>query len=306
MLSTARLAQRFGAYVARDNEFQRNARILQSVWRADRGYAAGDHNGAQLGSRLPMPWARDELANYMTDNIKDVVRLEVLDPVRSSGKAYAKPRVFNDLLSSQPLCFNLFGELHRDFNLATAVFNHLTRGRVGKVTGMEFEYSPGRQNPKFLSDSTAFDVYAEYVTPAGAAGFLGIEVKYHEDMRDAPARHRPRYDEVASAMDCFSASGMGRLRSKPLQQVWRDHMLAGSILLAGGYGDGLFAILYPKDNVHCHKVVREYKSCLTDDRSFTSWTLEGVIDALRQCTDQEWVGQVADRYVAFDKLRDLA
>ena len=118
--------------------FQRSARILQSMWRAEQGFEMGQVSNRDrarpIGSRLPMPWAQESLANYLTENIRGVVRSEVLDPVKSKGKLYGKPRIFNDLLSSQPLCFNLFGELTLDLPLATSVMKKLTEGKVEKVT----------------------------------------------------------------------------------------------------------------------------------------------------------------------------
>src|SRR5258708_36519721 len=69
-----------------------------------------------------MPFARETLANYLTETIRDVVREEVLDPTRSGGKLYREPRIFDDLLSSQPLCFNVFAHLRRDIALASKVF----------------------------------------------------------------------------------------------------------------------------------------------------------------------------------------
>ncbi|QDG52136.1 hypothetical protein FIV42_15710 [Persicimonas caeni] len=41
-----------------------------------------------------------------------------------------QPRIFNNLLSSQPLCFNLFGELQQNLELATEVFRTLAEGRM--------------------------------------------------------------------------------------------------------------------------------------------------------------------------------
>ena len=116
------LAERYSALEAVDkSDFQRSARILQSMWRAEQGYEIGElktKSGSRLlGSRLVMPWAQDKLANYLSDTIKCVVGDEVMDPVKSKGKLYGKPRIFNDLLSSQPLCFNLFAELQRDLPL---------------------------------------------------------------------------------------------------------------------------------------------------------------------------------------------
>ena len=70
---------------------------------------------------MEMPWAQETLANFMTEHVHRVVRQEVLDPRRSKGKLFAKPRIFNDLLSSQPLCFNLFAFVYPEANDACRV-----------------------------------------------------------------------------------------------------------------------------------------------------------------------------------------
>ena len=219
------------ALIPSDNAFQRRARLLQSLWREEQALPIGEHRGRPLGSRLAMPSAEDDLTNYLTNTVRAVVRREVLDPGRNQGKLYAQPRIFNDLLSSQPLCFNLFGELQRDLGLASRVFRRLTTGRIQDVTAIGFEHSPGRGDAKYTGDHSAFDVFVEYVDAAGAKGFAAIEVKYHESLADEATPHRRRYDEVATAMGCFDDGASGRLKTKPLQQIWRDHLLTGSLLL---------------------------------------------------------------------------
>jgi hypothetical protein len=121
------LAKRSQVFVSSDNTFQRRVRIMQSAWREKRGYLIGEHNGKPLGSRLAMPWAKETLCNYLTENIREVVRREVFSS-NSQGKLFAYPRIVNDLLSSQPFCFNLFGELQIDLKLATKVFAEITKG----------------------------------------------------------------------------------------------------------------------------------------------------------------------------------
>jgi hypothetical protein len=293
--------------VPTDNPFQRRARLLQALWRKDRGLPIGEHRGRALGSRLAMPAAKDALSNYLTDTIRAVVRREVLDPVRSQGKLYAQPRIFNDLLSSQPLCFNLFGELQQDLSLASRALRRMTDGRIDSVTAISFEHSPGRGDAKYTGDRSAFDVFIEYRGSTGAAGFAGIEVKYHEDLDDQPAPHRDRYDEVAAAMGCFDQAALDQLKHKPLQQVWRDHLLAGSLLLDrdGGYADGFLAFLYPKDNERCSRAVESYRACLQSETSFVPWTLETVVEAIRAEGGGPWVDAFTRRYVAFESIEAL-
>jgi hypothetical protein len=142
--------------------FQRRARLLQSLWRTEQGYKCGSHKSRDkirpLGSRLTMPWAEESLANFVTDKIRDVVRSEVLNPEGSKGKLYGRPRIFNDLLSSQPLCFNLFGELKHNLSLASKLVKEFTGGRFTEVHTVKFEYSPSRGDPSYTNDRSAFDV----------------------------------------------------------------------------------------------------------------------------------------------------
>lgn len=287
--------------------FQRRARILQSIWREERDFPIGRyspprHDERTMGSLLEMPWAEETLANYLTDTIKHVVRSEVLDPVRRRGKVYGQPRIFDNLLSSQPLAFNLFGELQRDLELATAVLGDLAPIRISQVTRIDFEYSPGRGDPRYLNDGTAFDVFVEFTTPPGGSGFLGIEVKYHEDMRGRPARHRPEYDRVGMEMDCFADGSATRLQGMPLQQIWRDHLLMGATRHTDGYDEGCSVLLRPRDNTACARAVSAYRACLSNENTFSEWLLEDVVTALRRHTDAEWVGLFHDRYLAFDKV----
>lgn len=295
------LARDLHAYKTVDvSAFQRRARILQSIWREEQGFELGDHAGVPLGSRLRMPEAQERLLNYITPTVREVVKREVLGAA-AEGKLYGKPRIFNDLLSSQPLCFNLFGELSGNLELASATICDLTGGRFSRVTAIEFEVSPGRRDPRYLNDRSAFDVFVRCEDEASRPGFIGIEVKYHENLLGPAAEHKPRYDEVADAMGCF-VDDHDRLKSAPIQQVWRDHLLAGITRIEDGYADGLFVTLYPADNGHVRTALEEYERQLVNPDSFEAWTLEQFVAALGRHSSQPWIDAFANRYLAFDKI----
>lgn len=299
------VAKKFDVETSADiSQFQRRARLLQSIWRMNQGLLAGDHRGTTLGSRLRMPDAEASLSNFITDGIREVVRAEVLDPVASKGKLYSKPRIFNDLLSSQPLCFNLFGELTRDLKLTSAVVSDMTAGRFAAVESIHFEYSPGRRDPLYLNDRSAFDVFIRCRNVSGLSSFIGIEVKYHEHLRSTCGEHKVRYDEVADMMKCFQGA-RSTFKTIPLQQIWRDHLLAGIMKKVDGYDDGLFVVLYPKDNLHVANAICDYRRQLVCDESFAAWTIEKFVSVLRKHTEAPWVDIFSDRYIAFDKIDKL-
>lgn len=262
----------------------------------------GDHNGKALGSRLPVDYAERELANYLTPGIRQVVR-DALDNAAES-QLFSKPRIYNDLLSSQPLCFNLFGELTLDSDLAARAFRALRPDSIGAVTSIGFEYSPGRSTERFTNDRSAFDVFVEYDVRGGGRGFLGIEVKYHESLKEPAAPHRKRYDEIATAMGCFDPAKMTVLRDAPLQQFWRDHLLAGSMLADPylGYSEGSFIVVYPAANPFCRSAVRQYRQCLLHQSTFDSWTLEEIVGVLSLFTQDAWVEELRRRYLDFSQL----
>ena len=293
------LLRRYHAWEPRTDklEFQWRARLLQSMWREAQGLAPGEYRERLRGARLAMPEAKRSLANYLTPNIRRLVRSEVEDPARSRGKLYGKPRIYDNLLSSQPLCFNLFGELSLDLELASRVLGRLTTGRIHRVTSIQFECSPGRSDARYTGDRSAFDVYIVYQSRDGGRGFAGIEVKYHEGLSEPEAEHRPRYDEIAEAMGCFS--DLAAVRERPLQQVWRDHLLVGAHQQVDGFSDAFFAFLYPRENSACADVVARYTRALSEPRSFTPWTLEDVVAAIGAETDVAWVGAFEERYLSF-------
>src|SRR5690349_508732 len=100
------------------------------MWREKRGFPIGLHQGQPLGSRLKMPDAEVHLWNYLTDGIREAVRTALRDP----KKLIKAPRIYDDLLSSQPLCFNLFGELALELDLATRALRRLLPASIGRVS----------------------------------------------------------------------------------------------------------------------------------------------------------------------------
>ncbi len=294
--------------VASDNQFQRRARLLQALWREERGLPIGERRpGVPLGSRLPSDFARESGANLMTPAALDAARREVAASRLGSGQKIEADRLWANLLSSQPLAFNLFADLERALALASRVLRRIWPERLASVTKILFEYSPGRGSAKYTSDKTAFDIYVEHATPRGGRGFVGIEVKYHEALADEPARHRTRYDEVTAAMHGFKPELVLGLRRKPIEQIWRDHMLAGSMLLdtSAGWETGLYVFLAPTDNTACRTAVRLYREHLSDAQTFDSLTLEAVVAAIEAETDAAWIRELRARYLGWEKIERL-
>ena len=154
------------------------------------------------------------------------------------------------------------------------------------------------------SPESAFDVYVTYQNATGQRGFLGIEVKYHENLKeDTTNSYRSLYDEVATETGCFHKEHLDTLRQAgPLQQMWRDHLLVGAHHKVDGFDDACFVFLYPEVNTACASAVASYRQCLSDARMFEAWTLKTFVSSLRKYTDAEWGRLFYDRYLDFSRL----
>jgi hypothetical protein len=60
----------------------------------------------------------------------------------------------------------------------------------------------------------------------GRNGFVAYELKYSESMREPTPELKPRYDELSDASGLFTEPAVAALRTNPIQQLWREHLLA--------------------------------------------------------------------------------
>lgn len=284
--------------VTHDDAWQQRARLHQSLWRQAQGLPAGDHGNAPLGSRLaPVVAEPPTLANYLSPQAKS----QVLEAVTESTKTRAlllRPRLWDDLLSSQPLCFNLFGPLAEDLSLATTTLSLLWPD-IKQVTDIRFEWSPGRDDARYTGNRSAFDVFVAYTGSRGRS-FLGIEVKYHEDLSGIPASDPDgRYPRIASRHKVFREDRLTHLSKLPLQQIWLDHLLALQLRAnpGDGWDGGSFVLLYPVGNLACATVAADYRRCLSDEATFDVRTLDDLVHAARLSTTASWPDDVYARYL---------
>lgn len=293
---------------ASDTRFKAAARLLQSLWRNDAGLPIGTHRSAdgkrrKLGSRINTASARAG-ANFLSPEIANLARREVV--YREVGAIIDQERLWTNLLSSQPLAFNLFGALKLNPDKANAFFRALFPDYVERVEGIWFEHSPGRGDPAFTADHSAFDVFAPVVTTTGESGFVAIEVKYSETMMEPPAQLKPRYDELSASAQVFADPTDQALRDAPLQQLWREHLLSRVMVDNGLYGQGRLVVIHPAQNTNCASAVRAYRRHLvsTDPEvtGFQAITLEDCLTTLADIGDQETASALRARYLDFARI----
>lgn len=288
-----------------DTKFMAYARELQNDWRVKNKFPIGKYKNKneeyiELGNYIEENYAYDKGANFLSENIKTVVE-ESLKNKEYKAKIEEK-RLYTNLLSSQPLAFNLFAELSINLELATTFFKKMFPNKIQKITKIIFEHSDGRGNIEYTGDHSAFDVFIEFIPINGKSGFIAIEVKYSESLKDEPATHKQRYDDLTIASKLFNNEKLELLKFKPLQQIWRDHLLSISHLkhVNNKYDIGFFVYLYPSKNIECDEGVKAYKKCLISEDAettgFFSIYMEDFVNILSEFDNSEWLNKFRIRY----------
>lgn len=294
--------EKYSVFYEKDTDFTANARLLQSKWRVKHNYPINTVIKSNYGNFIETEFAKKEKVNFLTNNIKKLVT-DKIPEIRRNGGLVGEPRIWNNLLSSQPLCFNLFGELSLDLPLATKYFQKLFPVEVSVVTKIDFEFSSRRKNP----DNSAFDVFVEYLNTNNQKCFIGIEVKFQESLFEETPRkaaenftkHKADYIIMSIDSNFFKANSIEKLMYTPIAQIWRDHLLAWN--MSRDYHDGFFVFLYPFNNLKCHKGVEEYKKYLSSSaeriNKFYPRDLTTFILALNELINTSWTKELEERYV---------
>lgn len=287
-----------------DNRFRACARLLQALWRERHDLPSATYKprtgrSRRLGSMLGKV-AAEEGRNFLSPRIAELARLEVA--YREPNAMIDEARLFGNLLSSMPLCANLFGPLWDDRKLAARLLRKIIPGiDLKAVREVRFEHSPGRQDPTLTGDRTAFDIAFIYERSDGRLGLVGVETKYSEACEEPTSTAiNPRHNEIAQTSGLFVEPTSAALRSNPVQQLFREHLLAQAVVDRGDYAEAWFVLIAPRLNHLVQNAARYYARSLIEPTGgqvpFVNVELEGVIAAYRASGQPDHASALYDRY----------
>ena len=312
-----KLLKELGAFCVFDQRFRAAARALSCLWLRDHDIptassgAGNTADGPAAFGNILSPEAAYAGRTFLSSAVHRLALQEWL--LCEEDACIDEERLFGNALSSMPLVFNMFGPMALYRKLATAVFRELLPGFVHSVERIQFEHSPGRRDERFLADRTAFDLAVQVTTPTGEPGTIFIEVKYSESMEGPAARMRERYNEASKQVRLYDNPDSLILRSAPLDQIWREHMLSQLAVDNGITPRAIFLAIGPKLNRRVQGVFRVYQGELIDaDRQnadrvpFIPLTLEAIIEAIAAAGAADHAQVLWDRYCDFDRVYRLS
>ena len=215
-------------------------------------------------------------------------------------------RCLHNLLSSQPMCFNLFGQLAGRRDVASRLLSASLPDIVGEVEEVHIEWAP-EPKERYLDDATSFDAFVKVRrADDGALGFLAIETKLTEpfSQKEYSLDHRPAYGRMVEGHDApWTAEGREQVTDHRWNQLWRNHMLTVSLVENEGspYEFGVPVVVHHPLDVRGIEAVDGYRDLLRDPTSIETFDLREIVDQWRPLTeaeeDRDWIDRFDVRYL---------
>jgi len=304
LVGTARdAADDLGPQYGGDNAFTARMRLHQSWYRArvlgvPCGTGPQPASPNRYGNMLRRADAERGL-NFVDPEIHQVA----LARVRERTGTVEPFRLMHNMLSSQPMCFNLFGLFVHRRELATKLLRAVPELELSEVISVQLEYAP-EPSHDYLNDRTAFDAFIDYRRLDGSRALLGIETKLTEPFSqkhyDSPVYRR----WMTSPRSPWTDTGALQVSDIRHNQLWRDHLLAVAMRDREGspYAHAtLMLVRHPQDH-DCARTVEGYRALLEPgDGSFFDMPLDRLLEAWRGALGPgehaRWLDALQTRYV---------
>lgn len=220
-------------YVDSDSKFVAKYRIKQSEYRKNiikekkcgvgPNWNSKDHIGNYLinGEKT----GKNFITTAAFDYAKEKVYEKQINPYLTIGEY----RLFNNMLSSMPMCFNLFSDLRQllveNKEECTKVVQRLFSeiDWVNEVKYIDIEFIPVPIK-KYINDRTAFDAIIIATDYNNKKGLISVETKY-TDVLGSNVSKSDELNNVVRRGKLFTPEAQNELFNTGFKQIYRNFLL---------------------------------------------------------------------------------
>lgn len=310
------MEKRYGPQNPADSKFTAKARMLQSIHRVFIREAMGvgptEHavtkdkkpayygnmlvNGEITGKNFLFP----ETFEYAKKRVAEKIPAETID----------KYRLFNNLLSSMPMTFNLFHPLmmikekypDQIAGILQAVFPELDIHHVDDIK-IEFIPTPIKN---YTNDKTAMDAAIFFSDQENLKHIIAIEVKYTDSLGMNESKDKKNKSKIALESGLFTVAGIEKVK-EDCPQIYRNFLLTEKYRVVHKLEDSYSIVLAPKGLPTTETEIKSLTNYLKRDYKYKidPYSLEDFMDALYEVCPHEftdWIGRFKDRYLHFNTI----
>jgi len=300
---------KYGAIPASDkNDHLTKSRMLQGIYRNQKleneycNYVFGD-NG---------------FVNFMRNKQLQADAKNELVAIKQRERLTDEKRLFENLLSSQPLAFNIFLPLKwHNFEVGNIVFKELFPFlNIKQLVDIKLEFVPGdgigKDDRKITTDNSCFDVYVEYQNDKNEFGGVGIEVKYTESFSQSDywketGHKKDRYiDAIQEYSAQFSMEYAKEYLQPTYNQLFRNQLLAEEVKDKFNK-DCILAVVYSEEDVKCIETVTKYLNLIKLENSCVPVSISQIVQSAIKASEnfpemKSLYENIYNRYCNYDLL----
>ena len=315
---------KFGEKYNGDSRFVADCRKLQSIYRVEidekiRPYTDKNGNVHYYGNYINNGDIIDKencWKNFLTENAFNYAKYRVDN--KQKRETIESDRLFNNLLSSQPMAFNLFCPLRQMLEespeTATKTIKVAFPGYpIHRVTGVDLEFIP-ENYMELTGEKSAMDAIIRFEDRFSKKGFIAIETKYSENLGTNVASKREKAIEATKRLKCFKPDVQEQIteNGKGLTQIYRNFLMSE---MYGLYGEeeelqSYSIILSPTKHPSTDKELKTLHNELREEyqHKIKSITLEDFVEKIISVCPKAYKSifeRFYDRYLNFDKLNNI-
>lgn len=314
------IEEKFGPQCPGDNNFTAKARLLQSIYRVQCGETSmgvGPDKNSINKFKKPTLYGNmlssGEISGknfYFQESFEYAVK-RVNE--KKAEETIGEYRLFNNLLSSMPLAFNLFHPLMLIKEKYPDKLNMMIRDLfpdlpVYNVDEILIEFIPTPID-SYTRDKSAMDAAILFSDKEYNKYIIAIETKYTDSLGLNKAKDNELKMDAALESGLFTVEGL-RLINKGCIQIYRNFLLTEKFRMVQNLKDSFSIILAPKDHPSTNTEIESLKNYLKPEYRYKlkKNTLEDFSSKLEiNCPDSflPWLRWFIDRYLAFEKVESL-
>jgi hypothetical protein len=318
-ISVESIEKVYGPQSSGDNSFTVKARLLQSIYRVQSGEAMGIGPDQNSFDKYKRP---SYYGNMLADGKisgKNFFFRETFDYAikRADGKTpdetIAEYRLFNNLLSSMPMAFNLFHPLMMIMERFPEQLDQIVRDLfpglpVYQVDEILIEFIPS-PTVNYTNDKSAMDAAILFSDEAQNKYIIATEIKYTDSLGSNKASDKELKITTAKESGLFTKDGLAHIEDG-CTQIYRNFLLTEKYRMVHRLKDSYSIVLAPKDHPTTDREIKSLVEYLHPQYKYKlkKYALEDFVFALeKNCPDEflNWLNWFYDRYLNFEKIASI-
>ena len=279
-----------------DNSFTAKYRKLQSEYRATilkEPYGNGPNKNSKNKYGNILINGENTGSNFISNAAFNFAKQKVLDKQINKYMTIDEYRLFNNMLSSMPMCFNLFGDLRELLltnqdevsRIIKSIFKELNW--IEKVIYIDVEFIPVPIS-NYTNDKSAFDAMILVEDINEKKGLISIETKYTDLLGSNSSKDKSIKNEIIENNKIFNDELVKKLKVKGYKQIHRNYLLTYIFAKKNKFKHFANIVISPKEDKPSVEEIKQLKShLLQKEDTIMKIPLEKIVDRGIKCNNND-------------------